>query len=352
MWSTQQSEAAELPLTAALAQMATGYQVTQALYVATKLGIAELLADGPRTVAELAHAAGAHAPSLSRLLRALAGLGVFAQEADERFRLTPLAQLLRADAPDSMRATILNQGGLAYHLWDDLLYSVQTGENAFEHHFGAPSWQYFAQHREEGALFNAFMTERARQRRRALLAAYDFTGATGVVDVGGGRGALLAGILAAYPQLHGVLFDQPQVVAAAAETLHGAGVAERCEIIGGDFFESIPPGGDIYVLSVVLHDWPDDRATAILRNCYQAMGPSGRLLIIERGIPPGGEPWAGKFMDLRMMLEHVGGRERTEAEWRSLLAAARFRPARIIPMPDGNYPPSIDDLRVLEAVPA
>jgi SAM-dependent methyltransferase len=344
--------AAELPLSAALAQMTKGHQVTQALYAATKLGIADLLMAGPRRVEDLARASGSHTPSLYRLLRALAGLGVFAQDDDGRFRLTPLAELLRVDAPDSMRASILNLGGVGYRLWGDLLYSVQTGGNAFEHIFGMPSWQYFAQHSEEAALFDAFMAGRARQRRAALLAAYDFSGAGTVVDVGGGRGTLLAGILAENPTVRGVLFDRPQVVEAAPATLQDAGVAERCQIVGGDFFESVPPGGDLYVLSTVIHDWPDERATEILQNCRRALGPGGRLLIIDRVIPPGDQASAGKFMDLQMMLEHVGGQERTEAEWRDLLAASGFRPARIIPMPDGNHPPNLDDLSVLEAVPA
>ena len=343
---------ADLPLAAALAQMATGYQVSQALYAAARLGIADLLAAGPRAVEDLAQASGSHAPSLYRLLRALAGLGVFAQDDDGRFRLTPLAELLRSDVLDSIRAAILNHGGRNYRLWGDLLYGVQSGENAFEHIFGMPSWGYFAQHPEEGALFDTFMATRARQRRAALLAAYDFAGAHTIIDVGGGRGALLAGILAAYPTVRGVLFDQPQVVEAARETLQAAGVAERCEIIGGDFFESVPAGGDVYVLSTVLHDWPDDRATAILRNCRRALIPGGRLLIVDRVIPAGDQAWAGKFYDLAMMLEHVGGRERSEAEWRDLLSASGFRPARIIPMPDGFQPPSLDDLSVVEAVPA
>lgn len=311
------ADGADLPATAALAEMAAGYEITQALYVATKLGIAELLADGSRSVEELAHASGAHAPSLYRLLRALASLGVFAQEDDGRFRLTPLAELLRADVPGSMRAVILNLGGFGYRIWGDLLYSVQTGGNAFEHVFGMPSWQYRAQHPEEEALFNAFMAERARQRRTALLAAYDFSDAQLVIDIGGGDGTLLAGILAANPRVRGVLFDQPQVSEAARATLQAAGVAERCAIVGGDFFEAVPSGGEIYVLSVVLHDWPDDRASDILRTCRRAIAPGGRLLIIERVIRPGNQPSAGKFMDLRMMLEHVGGHERTEGNGRA-----------------------------------
>jgi hypothetical protein len=188
MLPAQPADAADPPPTVALAQMARSYEVSQALYVATKLGIADLLADGPRGVEELAQASSSHAPSLYRLLRALASLGVFAQEDDGRLRLTPLGELLRADVPDSMRAVVLNLGGFGYRIWGDLLWSVQTGGNAFEHVFGMQSWQYRAQHPEEEALFNASMAERARQRRTALLAAYDFSDAQLVIDVGGGTG--------------------------------------------------------------------------------------------------------------------------------------------------------------------
>jgi SAM-dependent methyltransferase len=215
-----------------------------------------------------------------------------------------------------------------------------------------PSWQYFVQDPQEGALFDAFMAERARQRAAAVLGLYDFSTATQVVDVGGGRGSLIAAILAANPSLRGVLFDRPQVVEAAPPVLRAAGVTERCEVVGGTFFESVPPGGDLYILSVVLHDWPDDRAREILSNCRRVLEPGGRLLIIDRVIPPGNEPWAGKFMDLRMMLEHVGGRERTEAEWRELLASAGFRPGRITRIPDGKHLPEWDDQSVMEVLPA
>jgi SAM-dependent methyltransferase len=332
--------------------MARGYEVAQALYAATRLGIADLLADGPRGVEALARESGAHAPSLYRLLRALASLEVYAEESVGRFRITPLAELLRADVPSSMRAVILNLGGFGYRIWGDLLYSVQTGENAFEHVFGMPSWQYRAEHPDEEQLFNAYMAERARQRRTALLAAYDFSGARLVVDVGGGNGTLIDGILELYPAVRVVLFDQPQVSEIARGTLQAAGVAECCAIVGGSFFDSVPPGGDIYILSVVIHDWPDNRAGEILRNCRRAIAADGRLLVIDRVLPPGNQESAGKFMDLRMMLEHVGGRERTEVEWRDLLTSSGFRLARILAIPDGHTAANLDDLSVLEAVPA
>jgi len=251
-----------------------------------------------------------------------------------------------------MRAVILNLGGFGYRIWGDLLYSVQTGGNAFEHVFGMPSWQYRVQHPEDQALFNAYMAERARQRRTALLASYDFSDAQLVIDVGGGDGTLIAGILESNQMVRGVLFDQPQVVEAAGETLRAAGVAERCAVVGGSFFESVPSGADVYILSVVIHDWPDDRASEILRSCRRAITPGGRLLIIDRVIPAGDQASAGKFMDLRMMLEHVGGRERTEAEWRDLISSSGFSLARILRIPDGHTPVTLDDLSLLEVVPA
>jgi O-methyltransferase domain/Dimerisation domain len=328
----------------ALRRLVNGYQVSQAIHVAATLGIADLLADGPRASDDLAAATGAHPQALYRLLRALASVGVFHEEEGRRFSLTPLGDCLRADAPEPV-------GGWAafigrpphWRAWGDLLHSVRTGENAFRHVHGAAVWDYRAQHPEEGVYFDGAMTANARQSTAAVLAAYDFGRFARVVDVGGGQGALLAAILAHHPGVRGVLLDQPQVVARAEGMLREAGVSARCEVVGGDFFASVPAGGDAYLLREILHDWEEAEAIAILRNCRQAMAPEGRLLAIEAVIGPPNEGAAGKFTDLTM-LANPGGRERTREEYAALVGAAGFRLSGVVP--------TAMEHSVIEAVPA
>lgn len=310
---------------AALADLIWGYQRTQLVYVAAKLGLADLMAEGPTSVDALADATNTHAPSLYRVLRALAGHGVFAERQDGLFELTPMAELLRSSRPGSVRALALAEGADFYPVWGELLFSVQTGQPAFAQVYGMPNWEYRALHPDANSRFNAYMGDLTRQKAAAVVAHYRFPESGVVVDVGGGDGTLLASILAAYPGLQGILFDREHVVGEARAILTGAGVAERCDVVGGDFFVAVPAGGDRYVLATVLHDWNDERATEILQQCRRVMARDARLLVIERVLPPGNTPSIAKLRDVHMLVGNVGGRERTEAEWRTLLAAGGFR---------------------------
>ena len=327
-----------------LTELLLGYQRTQLLYVAAKLGLADLLAAGPQPVEALATATGTHAPSLYRLLRALASLGVFAEQDDGRFALTPLAALLQSQTPSSLRAMVLAHGEDMNRVWGELLFSVQTGQTAFEQVYGLSNWEYRRRHPEVNARFNAVMAGYARQTAAGVVAHYPFPENGVVIDIGGGTGTLLAAILRQYPGLQGVLFDQPHVVAEATSVLGAAGVADRCRIEAGDFFVSVPTDGDIYILSWILHDWDDARATDILVQCRRAMPAEARLLVVERVIPPGNDPSPGKLVDIHMLLVNAGGRERTEAEWRTLLKASGFSLQSSTPIGRG--------FSVLEALPS
>lgn len=316
----------------ALLQLASGSWIGQAVHVAAKLGIADLLEDGPKSPATLAEATGAHAGTLHRLLRALASLGVFAEDADGRFALTSLAEGLRTNAPGSLRAYAIMMGeDWHWRAWGGLLNSVRTGQPAFEHVFGCPMFSYFGEHPEAARVFDAAMTSRTGQETAAVIAAYEWPASATIVDVGGGQGALLAAILARNPDVHGVLFDMPHVIAVARGLIEEAGLADRCELAAGDFFERVPAGGDLYLLKRVVHDWDDERASAILRSCRAAMGDRSRLLVIEHVLPPGNAPSWGKLLDLQMLVLTPGGRERDEAGFRALLASTGLRLERIIP---------------------
>jgi len=310
-------------------QMATGHWVSKAIYVAAQLGLADLLADGPKSVGELAAGAGADAPTLHRLMRALAGVGIFKQEADARFQLTPLAELLRT-GPGSLRGMALHLGESAsWMAWDGLLESVRTGESAFRAVHGVEVFPYYAAHPESDEPFNEAMVAASGVVAEAVTGAYDFTPFGKIVDVGGGHGGLLTAILRAAPDARGVIFDQPQVAAGARASVEAAGLASRCETAGGDFFESVPEGGDAYVLKWIVHDWDDERALRILRNCRRAMREGGRLLLVEGVVPEGNEPAMAKMMDLQMLVM-TGGRERTAREFRALLAEAGFEMTRVV----------------------
>jgi predicted O-methyltransferase YrrM len=316
---------------AALTEMMMGFRVTQLLYVATKLGIADLLKDGPRSVGELAQATGAHERSLYRVLRALASVGVFAEDGEGRFGLTPMAEMLQSGVANSQRAKMLYYGDpTQWRTWGELMYSVKTGETGFEHVFGMGKWEYREQHREENDIFNDFMTENTRGQTSAVVAAYDFSGMRTVVDVGGGHGALMAAILEANPSVRGIVCDMAHVVEGAQEVLEAAGVADRCEVAACDFFESVPGGGDAYILKVIIHDWDDKEAATILKTVRRAMSEGGRLLLVENVIPPGNGAHPGKMLDIVMLVE-LGGRERTGEEYEALLGEAGFRMTRIVP---------------------
>ena len=320
----------DVPPQMALFQMATGFWTTQSIYVAARLGIADLLKDGPKTSEELARATNTNAFMLYRVLRALAGLGIFAEDEQKRFGLTPLAEPLQS-GPNSFRAMAIHLAeNSSWKAWGNLLESVRTGETAFTLANGAEVFPYYAEHKESFEPFNEAMTNLSEAVIKAVVPAYDFSSIRKLVDVGGGHGALLSAILKANPSTRGVLFDLPTVVEGAKERLAAEGVSDRAEVLGGDFFDSVPTGGDAYVMKLIIHDWDEERARLILKNCHSAMVDGGRLLLVETVVPEGNEPSFAKMMDLQMLVM-TGGRERTEAEYRDLFAAGGFKLTRVIP---------------------
>jgi hypothetical protein len=254
-----------------------------------------------------------------------------------------MAEYLRSDAKGSLRAmAIMNCEEWTWLPWGNLLKSVKFGESSFEHFYGISLFEFFKDHPEAGAIFDEAMTGFSEQTGPAVAAAYDFSGINVVVDVGGGEGALVAAILKGHPALRGILFDQPEAVERARGRLAAEGLTERCQIVAGSFFESVPGDGQAYILSHIIHDWDEPRATTILQNCHTAMGSKGRLLLVENVIPPGNTPYFGKLLDLEM-LTMAAGRERTEAEYRDLFATSGFKLTRIVPTATPNS--------VIEGVP-
>lgn len=310
--------------------MAVGYRTSQCLYVAVKLGIADLLKDGAKHCDEIATATNSNSDSLYRLLRALASLGVFRESEPKRFELTPLATCLQSDAPGAIPSRIIIQAEQNYQAWGHLIHSVRTGENAFEHLHGMNVFDYQQQNVVGAELFDRHMVARTEKTTAAILEAYDFSEISTLVDVGGGEGALIAAILKQYPHLRGILFDRPVTMEKAQEKLTKAGIGDRCSLVSGSFFESVPTNGDLYILKNILHNWDNDRALAILQNCHQAMNKNCKLLTIELIIPPGNEPHKGKFLDLQMLVIYVNGRERTEQEYEELFNLAGFKLSKII----------------------
>lgn len=309
--------------------MLVGNQVQQAIYVAAKLGIADLLKDGPKRSEALAQATNAHPGALYRLLRALASFGIFVETEEGAFDLTPLAALLQRGVPDSMRPFALWSGGVSYQAFGGLEASVHTGQPAFEQIFGVEFFEYLARNPDVGSLFDDLMAWNTAPVA-PVVAAYDFAGVNTIVDVGGGRGELIAAILRAHPTMQGTLVEQPRVMTEAKCVLEAAGVADRCAIVCADVAEAVPSGGDFYLLKSVVHGLDDYAAAGLLTNCRRAMNARGRLLLVEFVMPPGNEPFPGKLMDL-LMLVGCYGHERTEAEFRSLFASAGFCLTKIIP---------------------
>lgn len=318
--------------------------LAQAISCAAKLGIADLLRDGPRHPEDLAAASGTLPGPLRRVLRALAGSGIFAEDAEGRFALSLLAEPLRSDAALSLRAYAEVQG--ATWVWQSMgamEHSLRTGEPAFRHIFGMPSFEFQRANPEVARLQVEGLASVGRAQDAAILAAYDFRDAGTVVDVAGGQGALLRGILGAAPSARGVLFDLPHVIAMAQPRFVEAGLQSRAAFVTGDFFATVPAGGDVYILRKVIHDWYDDEAVAILRMCRAAMRPGARLLLIETLIPEGNEYAYAKLLDL-LMLVYPGGQERKLSEYRALLGAAGLDLRQVIP--------TASPVNILEAVPA
>jgi hypothetical protein len=327
-----------------LRRLIDGYKVPQAIHVAATLGIADLLADGPRGSDDLAAGTETHPGSLHRLLRALAAVGVLEECDGERFALTAVGECLRSDADEPVGGWAVFVGRRnVWDAWGDLVYSVRTGESAFGHVHGMSAWDYRARHPEEAAVFDRAMADLARRSNRSLLEAYDFGRFATAVDVGGGRGALLACLLGAHPGLRGVLFDLPHVIAAPEDLTADADVAARCRIVAGSFFDAVPEGGDAYMLRAVLNCWEDEDAVAILGCCRRAMRADATLLVIERDLGPANRLPEAKLSDLTMLVG-PGGRERTIDEYATLLGAAGFRFLGSTPVAFG--------LHIIEGTPA
>jgi hypothetical protein len=314
-----------------LIQMATAHWVSRFLYVAARMNLADQLAEQPKTAAELAQSMDASASSLYRFMRTLASLGLFTEDSEHRFSLTSLGEALRTGTPGSVRASVLTLAGdMVTRALDHLLYSVQTGKTGFEKAFGVPQFDWLAGHPAEASMFSETMVGLHGAEPPAVAAAYDFSEFGTVVDVGGATGNLLSTILGRYPKPHGILFDLPHVVADASKLINARGLANRIKIAGGSFFESVPAGGDVYLLSHVIHDWSEAQCLTILGNCRRAMNPSSRLLIVEMVLPTGDAPHLGKILDI-IMLAVPGGQERTEPEYRALLDNAGFQLKRVVP---------------------
>ena len=309
---------------ALLTQIMLGSMASQALYVAAKLGVADHLVDGPKHVEELAKATETDAPSLYRVLRALASLGIFTEQGDRVFAMTPTAEPLRSNVPHSLRDVAIFWGeDWHWEVWGKILHSVRTGKSAWAQMHGDDVFEYFERNPEAGAIFNRAMSSFSGLATNAVVEAYDFTGVETLIDIAGGHGRLLTGVLEAYPSMRGVLFDLPHV-------LEGASRFSRCEYVSGDFFVSVPPGGDAYIMKHIIHDWDDERALKILRNIRNAMKPNGRVLLVEAVIADGNNQDFGKLLDLEMLVS-PGGKERTAAEYEELFTRAGLRLTRIVP---------------------
>ncbi|MCO6509981.1 MAG: hypothetical protein J5I65_04240 [Aridibacter famidurans] len=320
----------EIPPQAVIIQMAFGYVLSQALSVAARLRVADILADGAKTADEIASDAGAHGPSVFRMMRALAKAGIFVRDEGGRWSNTVLSEYLRSDHPDSMR-------GMVHMICDrehwipqgDLEHSVRTGECGFQHTFGKPIFDYFGEHPEAAAIFDEAMTSLSTTVGKAVAEAYDFSGAATVADVGGGHGILLSSVLKANPEANGILFDQPHVVAGASVPKR-EGVAERTRIVEGDFFTEVPVEADVYLMKHIIHDWNDEESVSILSNVAASAKPGSKVLLVESIVEDEDVPSLSGIMDLNM-LAMTSGRERTAGEYADLLQRSGWEFRRVIP---------------------
>ena len=306
--------------------------VSAALGVVAQLGVADHLADEPRSTPDLAARTGANEDALYRVLRALATTGIFTETSSRKFALTPSGALLRSNVPGSVRDMVLWLcDSFHFRVYAEMAHSVRTGETLGDKLLGMPVFEYLQHNPELAARFNNAMTNFSAGIAPAVLEAYDFGGIDVLVDVAGGHGMLLASVLRKYPSMRGILFDVEHVIA-GAKAPEALGVADRCDKVSGDFFKAVPRGGDAYVLKSIIHDWDDEKAGAILRNTRAALEgkPNGKVLLVEAVIKPGNEPDLSKLGDLEMMLL-PGGRERTEAEFAALFARNGFQLTRVVP---------------------
>ena len=332
----------ENPAPPLLFEMATGYWLSQAIYVAAKLGIADLLRDGPQSCVALATSTGSDATSLFRLMRALSSVGIFAHRGGDRFALSRLAESLQTDVHGSLRSMVITIGEIHYQACGNLLHSVQTGSPAFNAVFGASLFDYLQQNVDAADAFNQGMANVSSMVAYAVLIAYDFAGISSIVDIGGGQGKLVEKIVKFTPDITGTVFDTASTIERAKQGLGNDAWSKRCSYVIGDFFTSVPQGADVYLLCGVIHDWDDRRAIKILRNCRRAMAGKGRVLIVDMVVPDTDAMSFSKLLDLNM-LAMTGGRERTKAEFHALLDAADYQLTRIIP--------TMAPQSIIEAVP-
>jgi hypothetical protein len=331
------------PPEAALTQLMLGGLAAQSVYVAAKLGIADLLANGPRTVKDLAEETDTHAPSLYRVLRALSSFGIFQENDDEQFALTPTANLLRSGVSGSLRDCAIFMGeDWHWEVWGKTLYSVRTGNPAWKEVHGQPVFPYFATNQKASKIFDDAMSSFTTLATNAVVEAYDFSSVRTLVDVAGGHGRLLTGILSANANMRGVLFDLPHVIAGAREGITTSALASRVELATGDFFVAVPANGDAYIMKHIIHDWDDAQALQILKNIGKAMNPGGRVLLVESVITERNKPDFGKLMDIEMLVS-PGGKERTAKEYEQLFARAGLTLTQIVPT---NSPYSIIEARM------
>ncbi len=319
-----------LPPNVAITQMIFGFVTAKAIHVAAKLNIADLMASqGPLNSSELAAKTGAHEESIHRLLRALSSNGVFTEDQSGKFSLTPLAECLREDSPESVKATALSAGSVFYKAYNEFPFSVQTGEDGFKKAYGMGPFEYLTNNPEEGKIFDQMMTDFHGGETKPMVENYDFSIFKTVVDVGGGNGEVISAVLNKNPNSNGILFDLPEVIDRSGKNIEASGLNDRCTLAGGSFFESVPTG-DAYILRHIVHDWSDKDSITILNNCRKAMNPGGKVLVVEAVIPKGNDPHPFKWLDLTMLL--IGGKERTSSQFENVFSKAGLKVARIIPI--------------------
>jgi len=320
------------PPPAQMMNIISGFWTSCCVYAAARLNLAALLSEGPMSAAQIAKATETHEPSMFRLLRALSSAGVFQETVPRNFANTPLSETLRPGVPGSMRAMAIAQLGDHYRAWGNLMFSLRTGGIAFDDIEGMDLWAYYNSHPAEGVNFMEAMTGLTQAVAHNVGVAYDFKGLGTIVDVGGGNGALLASVLKRTPEAKGIVFDEEYVVEQTRKRLAEQDLADRCTVAAGSFFDSVPSGADAYLLKMVLHDWDDEKALAILRNISGAMDARGRVLILEPVMTPGNNPHPGKWMDMNMLVM-TGGKERSKEEWKALFSRSGLKLSRIVDTP-------------------
>lgn len=319
-----------LPPKILMSQMIFSYVVAKAIHVAAKLNIAdEIAANGPMDCFQLAAACGANVEALSRLMRALASNGIFAADAGGKYALTPMAECLREDSADSVKAMSLGTGNVFFSSMSELLHAVKSGEPGFNKAIGMPVFEYLGSRPDEGKIFDRMMTDIHGGETAPMIAAYDFSPFKTIVDIGGGNGEVITGILEKYPEVKGVLFDLPFVIERAGKNIASSGFQDHCHLVAGNFFESVATGGDAYIMRHIIHDWSDDDAVTILSNCRKAMNPGGKVLVVEAVIQEDNSPSPFKWLDLSMLM--IGGKERTKQQFNDIFTGAGLKLERITP---------------------